>query len=95
MSQTGRWRRLTICGLIAGLLYIPALGSPALWEPDEGRYAEIAREMIQSAPGAIQNRAQSLPERTQVGRFIVDRNYDRYGPACRGHALANRQYFAN
>ena len=44
-----RWRRLAICGLIAGVLYLPALGSPALWEPDEGRYAEIAREMLRSA----------------------------------------------
>jgi 4-amino-4-deoxy-L-arabinose transferase-like glycosyltransferase len=49
MGETGRWRRLAICGLIAGVLYLPALGSPALWEPDEGRYAEIAREMLVSA----------------------------------------------
>jgi len=32
--------------LIAALLYLPALGAPPLWEPDEGRYAEIAREMV-------------------------------------------------
>ncbi len=49
MGETGRWRRLAICGLIAGVLYLPGLGSPALWEPDEGRYAEIAREMLRSA----------------------------------------------
>jgi hypothetical protein len=40
---------LAICGLIAGVLYLPALGPPPLWEPDEGRYAEIAREMLGSA----------------------------------------------
>ncbi len=37
-----------LCALIACLLYLPALGRPALWEPDEGRYAEIAREMARS-----------------------------------------------
>jgi len=37
-----------LCALIACLLYLPALGRPALWEPDEGRYAEIAREMVRS-----------------------------------------------
>ena len=30
------------------ILYLPGLGRPALWEPDEGRYAEIAREMVVS-----------------------------------------------
>ncbi len=49
MGETGRWRRLAICGLIAAVLYLPALASPPLWEPDEGRYAEIAREMLGSA----------------------------------------------
>jgi 4-amino-4-deoxy-L-arabinose transferase-like glycosyltransferase len=28
------------------LLYLIGLARPALWEPDEGRYAEIAREMV-------------------------------------------------
>jgi 4-amino-4-deoxy-L-arabinose transferase-like glycosyltransferase len=37
-----------LCVLIACMLYLPGLGRPALWEPDEGRYAEIAREMVQS-----------------------------------------------
>ena len=32
--------------MLAAILYLPALGRPALWEPDEGRYAEIAREMV-------------------------------------------------
>jgi 4-amino-4-deoxy-L-arabinose transferase-like glycosyltransferase len=43
-----RWARLALCVAIACLLYLPRLGTAALWEPDEGRYAEIAREMIVS-----------------------------------------------
>jgi 4-amino-4-deoxy-L-arabinose transferase-like glycosyltransferase len=39
---------MALAALIAALLYLPALGAPALWEPDEGRYAEIAREMVVS-----------------------------------------------
>jgi len=38
--------RLILCALVAAALYLPGLGAPALWEPDEGRYAEIAREMV-------------------------------------------------
>lgn len=34
--------------MLAAILYLPGLGHPALWEPDEGRYAEIAREMVVS-----------------------------------------------
>ncbi len=48
MAGLRRWHRLAICALVAGALYLPGLGSPALLEPDEGRYAEIAREMVQS-----------------------------------------------
>jgi 4-amino-4-deoxy-L-arabinose transferase-like glycosyltransferase len=41
------WRhRRLICALLALSLYSIGLGRPALWEPDEGRYAEIAREMV-------------------------------------------------
>lgn len=39
---------MAVCVTIACLLYLPRLGTPALWEPDEGRYAEIAREMVVS-----------------------------------------------
>ncbi len=34
-----------MAAIVAAILYLPGLGRPALWEPDEGRYAEIAREM--------------------------------------------------
>jgi 4-amino-4-deoxy-L-arabinose transferase-like glycosyltransferase len=43
-----RYLRLTIYALLAAIVYLPGLGRPALWEPDEGRYAEIAREMVVS-----------------------------------------------
>src|SRR3984885_7493598 len=46
MRAANRLLRLTIYALLAAILYLPALGRPALWEPDEGRYAEIAREML-------------------------------------------------
>lgn len=40
--------RLAVYAILAAILYLPGLGHPALWEPDEGRYAEIAREMVVS-----------------------------------------------
>src|SRR5580700_1498090 len=48
MLAANRLLRLTIYALLAAILYLPGLGRPALWEPDEGRYAEIAREMVVS-----------------------------------------------
>ncbi len=39
---------MTLIALAALILYLPGLGRPALWEPDEGRYGEIAREMYLS-----------------------------------------------
>ncbi|MGA9723165.1 MAG: phospholipid carrier-dependent glycosyltransferase [Candidatus Binatus sp.] len=48
MLAASRPLRLTICAALAAILYLPGLGRPALWEPDEGRYAEIAREMVLS-----------------------------------------------
>src|SRR5579885_1254122 len=46
MAASRRPLRLLLCATVAAALYLPALGRPALWEPDEGRYAEIAREMV-------------------------------------------------
>jgi 4-amino-4-deoxy-L-arabinose transferase-like glycosyltransferase len=43
-----RAHRTILCAGFAALLYFVGLGRPALWEPDEGRYAEIAREMAVS-----------------------------------------------
>jgi 4-amino-4-deoxy-L-arabinose transferase-like glycosyltransferase len=40
--------RLFFIAIAALILYLPGLGHPALWEPDEGRYGEIAREMYLS-----------------------------------------------
>ena len=48
MLAANRPLRLTLYALLAAVLYLPGLAKPALWEPDEGRYAEIAREMVVS-----------------------------------------------
>jgi 4-amino-4-deoxy-L-arabinose transferase-like glycosyltransferase len=48
MFASHRSLRLSVYALLAAILYLPGLGRPALWEPDEGRYAEIAREMVAS-----------------------------------------------
>src|ERR1700731_1740018 len=48
MLASHRSLRLAIYAILAAILYLPGLGRPALWEPDEGRYAEIAREMVVS-----------------------------------------------
>jgi 4-amino-4-deoxy-L-arabinose transferase-like glycosyltransferase len=37
---------MVVCGLAAILVCFVRIGQPALWEPDEGRYAEIPREMV-------------------------------------------------
>ena len=39
---------LDLCGmvLLLGILYLTLLGHRPLFVPDEGRYAEIAREML-------------------------------------------------
>lgn len=40
-----RRRDLALLALAGALLYLPALGAHDLWNPDEARYAEVAREM--------------------------------------------------
>jgi hypothetical protein len=43
-----RANRQMLIAAVAAVVYFAGLGAPALWEPDEGRYAEIAREMMVS-----------------------------------------------
>ena len=38
-------RDLALVALLGALLFLPGLGSRDLWNPDEARYAEVAREM--------------------------------------------------
>jgi 4-amino-4-deoxy-L-arabinose transferase-like glycosyltransferase len=39
-------RDLAILALLAALVFLPGLGNRDLWNPDEARYAEVAREML-------------------------------------------------
>lgn len=43
-----RRRDLLLLALAAALLVLPGIGSRDLWNPDEPRYAEVAREMLES-----------------------------------------------
>jgi 4-amino-4-deoxy-L-arabinose transferase-like glycosyltransferase len=42
------WAHLTILGLVAGFLFFLALGTPSLWDIDEGNNAEASREMLEA-----------------------------------------------
>lgn len=44
----GRWLRdLLLLSVLFGVLFLQGLGTPPLMDPDEGRYAEIPREMLE------------------------------------------------
>jgi 4-amino-4-deoxy-L-arabinose transferase-like glycosyltransferase len=43
--RRGHRRDLLLVALAGALLYLPALGARDLWNPDEARYAQVAREM--------------------------------------------------
>lgn len=47
-SGTPWWRDILLLTALLGLVFGFALGHRALWHPDEGRYVEIPREMVQS-----------------------------------------------
>ncbi|HEX5759778.1 MAG TPA: glycosyltransferase family 39 protein [Thermoanaerobaculia bacterium] len=42
-----RRRDLLALAALAALLYLPGLGARDLWNPDEARYAQVAREMLE------------------------------------------------
>jgi 4-amino-4-deoxy-L-arabinose transferase-like glycosyltransferase len=48
-----RGRDLLILAFLGALLYLPALGLRDLWNPDEARYAEVAREMRELGHWAV------------------------------------------
>lgn len=45
-AETARRRDLLLVAALGLLLYLPAIGNHDLWNPDEPRYAEQAREMV-------------------------------------------------
>jgi len=40
------WRTAALCAGIALLLYVPYMGTSGLWDPWEGHYAEVARNIL-------------------------------------------------
>ena len=52
MSEPRR-RDLLVLALLGSLLFLPGLGRRDLWNPDEARYAEVAREMAASGSWAV------------------------------------------
>jgi len=43
----GMWRAAAMAAGIALLLYVPYMGSSGLWDPWEGHYAEVARQILE------------------------------------------------
>ncbi|HEV8630909.1 MAG TPA: glycosyltransferase family 39 protein [Thermoanaerobaculia bacterium] len=52
-SPEGVRRDLLLLALATALLFLPGLGRRDLWNPDEARYAEVAREMRQARSWAL------------------------------------------
>lgn len=51
--EDGLRRDLSLLALAAALLFLPGLGRRDLWNPDEARYAQVAREMRQEGSWAL------------------------------------------
>src|SRR5947209_5550986 len=47
-----RWRPFALVFIVSGVLLYPCLSFP-LFEPDEGRYAQIPREMLQAGEWVV------------------------------------------
>ncbi len=52
-SEAGVRRDLLLIALVTAILFLPGLGRRDLWNPDEARYAEVAREMRQTGSWAL------------------------------------------
>ncbi|HXT22381.1 MAG TPA: glycosyltransferase family 39 protein, partial [Thermoanaerobaculia bacterium] len=52
-AEPGLRRDLLLLALAAALLFLPGLGRRDLWNPDEARYAEVAREMRDAGSWAL------------------------------------------
>ncbi|HEY2252357.1 MAG TPA: glycosyltransferase [Planctomycetaceae bacterium] len=63
ISRGGRWAACFLLGLFSCLLILPNLSYP-LVDPDEGRYAEISREMLESGDYVVP---------TQFGKPYLDK----------------------
>ena len=57
---------LALLTVLLGLFFCFGLGGRALWAPDEGRYSEVAREMVLSGEPIDAGRALSLGLITRV-----------------------------
>ena len=49
----GLRRDLLLLAALAALLFLPGLGRRDLWNPDEARYAQVSREMLQTGSYAL------------------------------------------
>ncbi len=47
-TPRGWWHDIILLTVVLSILFAAALGNRALWHPDEGRYVEIPREMVES-----------------------------------------------
>jgi 4-amino-4-deoxy-L-arabinose transferase-like glycosyltransferase len=52
-AEPGLRRDLLLLALAAALLFLPGLGRRDVWNPDEARYAEVAREMRDAGSWAL------------------------------------------
>src|SRR5271154_2476862 len=67
------WRRdVVLLGLLFGVLLLWRLGSAPLLNPDEGRYAEVPREMVASGDW-VTPRLDGVPyfEKPPLGYWVI------------------------
>ena len=82
-EQHSLWRTAAMAAAIALLLYVPYMGSSGLWDPWEGHYAEVARNIVKqlgidlsaslSSGTSVVSFTNSNPF-TALGRNLVDGN---------------------